>query len=229
MNELLNKSPLIVPASKRSNLAAVADKGHRIMEGLLLNQYQNSPNLKEYFMAFISELDFLFEQIEEVHSGRFLETAIGEQLDVIGIILQQTRAVILPTLWFGFAGALDVEGMADEATPAEGGLFRDENSGAGAITPLSDMVYRRVLTAKAFISNRDSADLSLAYYVVSILLGRVPATFDIQDQDSGTGLPARNVKLVVSAGDVSLYEVQLILYMSRYFIPAGITFTIERI
>ena len=94
MNKLLNSSPLLNMQPKLGG-RVTTDKGKQIMEGLLLNQYQNSPLLQEYMMAFIAELDLLFEQTEEVYLGRFLENAVGKQLDIIGIILQQTRSVIL--------------------------------------------------------------------------------------------------------------------------------------
>ncbi len=187
MNKLLNTSPLYKPQSKYRT-AATTDKGKQIMEGLLLRQYQSSPDLKEFIMAFVSELDLLFEQIEEVYLGRFIENAVGKQLDIIGIILQQPRSVILPTQWFGFSNAgtvpANVAGMANESSPANGGIFRDENVGGGEVTPLDDNTYRKMLLAKAVITNRDAADLSLAYFVVSILLGRVPSLFELRDADS---------------------------------------------
>lgn len=229
---LLGNSPFFNPAP-RSSVKASSDKGQTIMEGLLLNQYQNSPLLQEYYMAFIAELDYLFEQVEEVYYGRFIEQAVGRQLDIIGIILDQPRAVALPTQWFGFSDAgvvpPNVAGMADEATPAEGGLFRDENQEGISIVPLDDPTYRRVLYAIAIVTNRDVADISLAYYVISVLLGRVPSVFELRDQDSGTGLAKRTVELVVSSTDTSSSEVALILYMKKYFIPSGITFIITEV
>lgn len=229
MSNLLSDNPLYLPPRKLGGLQATKNKGEQIMDGLLLNQYQNSPNMKEYFMAFISEMDFLFEQVEEVYLGRFLENAVGEQLDIIGIILQQTRAVILPNLWFGFQGAVNVDGMANESFPAGGGLFRDENVGEGEVTPLNDETYRRVLMAKAIMANRDSATLTLAYYVISILINRVPSTFELRDADSGVGIDKRRVDLKISRNGVSAYELQLISYMAKYFVPSGITFTITQV
>lgn len=184
MNTLLSERDLFrVPVDLAIVPVIPTSKGTEILEGMLLSQYNNSPNLKEYYMAFIAELDLLFEQVSEVYYGRFLEVAVGEQLDVIGIILQQTRSVILPTAWFGFQGALLAEGMADEVTPALGGIFKDENEGEGEVTILSDFMYRRMLTAKAAVLNRDSIDISLAYFVISTLLGRVPSTFEIRSSD----------------------------------------------
>ncbi len=229
MNTLLNKSPLFIPEPSLFS-QAVTNKGEQIMEGLLLSQYANSPDLKEYFMAFISELDLLFEQTEEVYKGRFLETAVGVQLDIIGEILQQTRSVILPKVYFGFDGAPNIAGMADENSPAIGGLFKDENVGNGDVTALDDMTYRRMLLAKAAILNRDTDGLPLAYFVICILLNRVPSTFELRDFDSTIPSPAkRTVELVLADNEVSEQEVALILYMAKYFVPAGITLIITKV
>ncbi len=228
MNILLN-SPLI-DLKSTDYVEAPKDKGKQIMEGLLLDQYSNSPNLKEYYMCFIAEFDLLFEQLHKVYFGRFIENAVGAQLDVIGIILQQSRAVILPNIWFGFQGVPNVEGMADEASPAIGGMFKDENIGEDKITPVDDVLYRRMLLAKAAILNRNSDDISLAYHVISILINKVPSTFQIRESGPSNPLIAkRRVDLMLSRSAVTEQEVKLILYMAKYFVPAGITFTITKV
>ncbi len=233
MKKLLSESPLFTPIPKYGH-KATTDKGKQIMEGLLLNQYANSPDLKEFIMAFVAEMDLLFEQIEEVYLGRFIENAVGRQLDIIGIILQQPRAVVLPSIWFGFSdnGFIPpkVDGMADAAEPAVGGLFRDGNFG-GAVTPLDDTTYRRVLLARGIIANRDTADINLAYYAISTLLGRIPSTFELRDADSNTPntVPRRVIDLLLSSKDVTERDELLIYYMSKYFIPAGTTFKITKV
>lgn len=183
MNELLNEGGLSIP---QHNVGATAttDKGKQIMEGLLLNQYQNSPDLQEYIMCFVAEMDFLFEQIEKVYFGRFIEAAEGAQLDVIGIILQIPRAASLPNQWFGFQDAPDAAGMANASSPAIGGLFRDANVGSDPVEPLDDITYKKMLLAKAALINRNSCDTELVYYVISILLGRVPSVFELRGEDS---------------------------------------------
>lgn len=204
-------------------MAIITNKGEQIMEGLLLNQYQNSPNLKEFMMAFIGEMDDLFEQLDTVYLGRLINDAAGAQLDVIGRILQQSRSVILPQIWFGFVGAPNAEGFADEATPADGGVFKSEDSSGYEVTPLIDSVYRRVLLARAEVLNSDTCSVDSAYKVVSIILGRVPATFKFTD------LGSRAVELELSDAHTTDDERVLIIYMAKHFIPVGVTFTINLI
>ncbi len=180
-------------------------------------------------MCFIAEFDLIFEQLHNVYFGRFIENAVGAQLDVIGIILQQSRSVILPTIWFGFQGVPNIEGMADEAAPAIGGTFKDENIGEGKITPIDDILYRRMLLAKAALMNKDADHLSLVYHVISILINRVPSVFQIREGYSDPTLDKRRVDLKISRSAVTEQEVKLILYMAKYFVPAGITFTITKV
>lgn len=201
----------------------VTDKGTQIMEGLLLSQYADCPNFNTYLKAFTTEIDFLFTNIEAVYLGRFIEFAVGAQLDVIGEILQQSRAVELPNLWFGFSGAPLVDQMADSAEPADGGLFLDGNLVSGEATPLDDATYKRVLFAKALVLNQDSANIDLAYYFIATIVGRIPKTFIIEE------IAHRQVQLALDRDTVTVKDVTLIYYMAKYFVPTGITFTILRI
>jgi len=204
-------------------------KATNMMEGLLLDEYQNSPNLKEYMGCFLAELDILFEELDNVYFGRFLEHAIGVQLDVIGVILGQSRAVALPNTWFGFSdnGSLvdnpGVDGFSDEATPTDGGRFRSEESEGFEIIPLDDFTYRKVLLVKALCNNRPVSDINSMYFIIQVLLGIVPRTMEITSPETQT------VVLDVSEVDVSNQDVSLIRYMSKYFITTGTTFIINRI
>ena len=231
MKPLLHEAPLFMPL-KEAPQAAITNKGEQILDGMLLHQYRNSPDLREYYMAFISEMDYLFEEIQKVYIGRFLQHAEGNQLDIIGIILQQPRTVILPERYFGFVGAPLSEGFSDDANPSTGGIFRDGRQTIGAITPLDDITYRRVLLVKAMVMNRDVADLNLAYFLIITVLGRVPKQLALRDASSVGVIPTiadREVNLLISGSDTDDAEIQLILYISKYFVPAGITLTLTEV
>tara|TARA_R100000541_G_scaffold16009_2_gene25552 strand:- start:5120 stop:5803 length:684 start_codon:yes stop_codon:yes gene_type:complete len=211
------------------------DKGTQMMESLLLQQYHNSPNLKEYMGAFIAELDILFKELDNVYLGRFLEYATGAQQDVIGIILGQSRAVSLPKTWFGFKDGdtglnpAEADQMADESSPAEGGRFRDENNSGFAVTPLDDFTYRKVLLVKALCNNSPTMDVNTQYFIIQTLIGKVPALLELVSADtSGVTLGANTIQLNCDRSEVSLEDIALVDYMSRYFIPTGFTFIINR-
>ena len=201
------------------------NKGSLIFDEMLLTQYSNSTNYKEYCSAFILEADLLFDEILKVHDSRFLINAVGAQLDVIGRVLQQSRSVSLPQLWFGFVGALGVDKMSDESTPARGGKFLSEEFVEAEVTPLDDETYRNLLLAKASIMNSDTIDVNTTYNFISLLMGRVLQTFSLEARTSGL----RSVQLSISGDEISSAEISLILYATKYFVPAGITFTINQV
>ena len=109
--------------------------------------------------------------------------------------------------------------------PARGGTFRSEDIGTGVLTPLDDVVFRNLLKAKASIMNAESIDVNTIYHFISVLLNRVPQTFSIEEGPSGL----RSVQLTISRDEVSGTEISLILYATKYFVPAGITFTINQV
>jgi len=201
-------------------MALTTDKGKQIMDGLILRQYHESPILKQYLHAYVEEMDDLFCAIEAVYFGRFLEVAIGAQLDIIGEILQQSRSIDLGQVYFGFQGATGAQSFGSTTDPLAGGFFKSVNQGSGTITPLDDEVYRRVLRCKGSLLNSDTASLEDIYYSVSILMGKVPSKMILTEPDN------LQVQLEMDAATLRSSDELLLLYMSQYFIPAGVTFTI---
>lgn len=195
------------------------DKGTALMERLLLLQYQKSPNLKEYFSAFISEVDLLFYEIENVYLGRFIEWAEGEQLDVIGEILGETRGLGLPITFFGFTddglNTANAGSLADIANPSGGGIFRSDGQKDTNNVELSDLSFRRLLLAKAYLTNKRSIDVNTAYNAISFLLGRVPQKFEI------TFPTTKTIQVELSANDTTATDVAFIQYFTQYLAPLG--------
>jgi len=188
---------------------------------MLLTQYQNSPNLKEYLAAFVLETDLLLEQIKKVHLGRYIQNATGRQLDVIGIILQQSRNIHIPTVWFGFQGASPIDGMADEASPANGGIFKDENIEGIELTPLADPKYRDVLLCRAFCINKAVFSINTIYEAISILLGQTPNHMILSE------VQHKVWELQLDSNTITSEQVGLILSVSHWFIPMTVGFNIS--
>jgi len=201
-------------------MALTTDKGKQIMDGLILRQYHESPRLIQYLHAYVEEMDDLFCAVEAVYFGRFLDTAVGAQLDVIGEILQQSRSVDLGQVYFGFSGATGAQSFGSTTDPLAGGFFKSLNQGSGTITPLDDEVYRRVLKCKGSLLNSDTDSLENIYYSINILMGKVPIKMLLTE-------PANlQVQLEMAASTLRASDELLIYYMAQYFIPAGVTFTI---
>lgn len=209
------------------NLSTTVQKtrASELMELMLLNQYNTSPNLKAYFNAFFYELDTLFEASESVYLGRFLEYARGVNLDVIGRILGQSRYISIPVGTFGFAGAVDSTGapalgFGNETDPSVGGVFRGIDSLGFNLVPLTDPVYKRVLDGVAESLVSPDASINNAYRIVSKILGFIPETFHFNV------VGAREVELTLGADSGTDFNIDLLNYMSKYFVPLGTIFSI---
>lgn len=201
---------------------AITDKGEQILDSMLLDQYSASPNLKEFFMCFIAELDFMFQTLQESYEGRMLNNAVGEAQDIIGIILGEERNLVLVNDYFGFQGAVGATKMADESTPVDGGIFRSEEETGFSVTPLSDSLFRRLLKSKASILNNDTCNVEDMYNCIAILLDRQLSSIAV------TYPGTKNITLTVSSSEVTSGEEGLINYASKWFIPTGIQFTLTR-
>lgn len=204
-----------------NSLTGYSDLGTRVMDIMLLTQYENSPNLKEYIGAYIKEMDLLLEEIHKVELGRYIANATGAQLDVIGVILQQSRNINIPTVWFGFVGASPIDGMADEAVPAAGGIFRSENEEGFTLTPLGDVTYRKVLLCRAYVLNQGVFSINKIYQAVEILLGKTPSFIKLVE------ISERVWTLELSSSTTTSADRGLLLAVAHWFIPMTITFNIS--
>jgi len=179
-------------------------------------------------MAYVGEMDELFYNLEEVYYGRFLETAVGVQLDVIGIILQQDRNIDIQSIYFAFKAAVGTTlpatgGFGTIADTSEGGIFKSLYNLGASVEPLTDDAYRRVLQCKANLLNKDNITIEDIYEAVYIILGRVPASIEVAE-------PANlEVEVNLLSSDTRNDEYLLLLYMSKYFSPAAMTFSINLI
>jgi len=130
--------------------------GTDLMNCMLLEQYKNSPLLITYISAFIAEADILFCEIEKVKLGRMLDYAEGEQLSVIGRILQVDRKLVINGEYFGFDthdqalsfSELQADGIT--ADPNIGGEFISIADSGYLVLPLSDAVFRNLLKVRAY-------------------------------------------------------------------------------
>ena len=196
-------------------------KGTDLMLGLLLDQYQKKPNLLAYFAAFFEEMDYLFKEIDEVYLGRFLERAVGKQLDILGVIIGIGREISVQSTPFGFVGApVAHAGMADRATPEDGGIFSDLGYIGYTSVPLGDEQYRKILMAKSQLHNRHAISVNQLYQATITVLGKVPRVLEI----SVTG--PRLVTLSISTGDTSESDRQLVSHLTQYHTPLGTTLTV---
>lgn len=60
-------------------------------ESLILPQFKNSPRLKEFVKALISPAQQSLDGVNQINSAYDLRTAVGQQLDVLGTLLNTPR------------------------------------------------------------------------------------------------------------------------------------------
>lgn len=205
-------------------------KGTNVMLGLLIEQYQGSPLLIQYLKAYSEEFDTLFDDIRDVYFGRFLDVAVGVQLDIIGDILGTNRRLAVQKDYFGFKDevtgipALGAVKLADYATPTDGGLFKSATEAGFAIDPLTDEEFRGVLLGKAFLLNKDSIDINTMYDSIAIAIRKVPANWAItQDPDPAL----RIITCTIPGSGVTPAEVGIISYMQTFLVPTGTEFLLS--
>ena len=211
------------PAFIRQDLTSSVNttKGVDIFNSMLLSQYQASPNLTEYCEAYFVEMDYLFEQIERVYLGRFLEYATGEQLTILGLIVGISRELSIDAIHFGFASSL---GSGTFGTSGDAGLGEKWRS----ITPeenvlqLDDDIFGRVVRAKGLCNAADSQNVEFMYKVVAIILGHMPSSISLV---GGIG----RITLTLVDADTDTFDIQVVEAMAEFFIPAGYIFIIDLI
>jgi len=189
-------------------------RGTDTMKAMLLSQYVCSPNVQEYLLAYVTEMDLLFKSINDVYWGRFLETAVGAQLDIIGDILQQSRSINIPTEYFGFLGAVGANSFNE-------GVFKSSTETGYTVTPLNDTVYRKVLKARALIMTEKVFSEDVIYNAITEIIGTRYPTMKI------TNLGYEVSLTLPAAVDVS--TVVLIIAISSWLIPMAYKLTITTV
>jgi len=167
--------------SKDLDSTVVTDKGTDLFNKLLLDQYRNSPNLKQYSGAFLTEFDTLFEQMERMYLGRFLEYATGKQLATIGEIVGVSRELFIDSVNFGFRYGTTSGTFGTSGDISAGEVFSTLNP---VIVQLSDETFRRVIRAKALCNGAKFQNADFMYNVIAILIGYIPSTFKLQHDEN---------------------------------------------
>ena len=114
-------------------------------------QFNESVNLKSIITSIVSDIEDEDAAFTDLLNNRYIDTATGVQLDLIGEIVGVSRpADIDLTGFFGFEGDLTALGWGLVADPTVGGRWRLLTDSP---TSVSDDLYRRVIKVKASINS----------------------------------------------------------------------------
>ncbi|RLC88265.1 MAG: hypothetical protein DRJ03_03190 [Chloroflexi bacterium] len=187
----------------------MCDQIDHIAKGLdwLITQYRESPNMRGILSAYLTQSNATEDMFCEMFDNRWIDTAVKDQLDIIGIIVGQSRIIeefdALP--FFGFQGALNAGSFGTIADSGIGERFRglDEQSLIGGI--LDDPTYRKFIRAKIKKNHVEFVSVNEVLEVVGILVdnplitltkGLMTINLDFQ------GTLSASDRLILSRGDL---------------------------
>jgi len=121
-----------------------------LAESRLATQFSESVNLIAYIKALLVEADTLEQVFQDLLEKRWIDTAEGVNLDIIGAIVGQSRILIDASVlsYFGFSGAAGADSFGTLADTSIGARFKSINESTVGNRRLTDVEYR------AFIKSR---------------------------------------------------------------------------
>lgn len=116
----------------------------------LATQYRDSVKLIAYIRALLYEADTLEQVFRDLLEKRWVDTATGVNLDILGSIVGQTREFIDAEIfeYFGFADNPIAQSFGTLLDPGIGGRFIEIGESTTGIRLLSDDEYRVFIKAR---------------------------------------------------------------------------------
>lgn len=111
---------------------------------------ENAPVFDRYLQLLVVEIQNLQQVFRDLKQLRSLDTAVGDQLDIIGDIVGQDRVLLSADLYsfFGFQGALKAGSFGDLDDSSVGSKFYSLGDPMGGNVRLDDETYRIFIRAK---------------------------------------------------------------------------------
>lgn len=150
---------------------------------------------------------------------RWIDTAVGAQLDILGNIVGQDRVIVGGDLieFFGYLGALNAESYGTLYDPTIGGYYRGKNQAIGADYILNDETYRIFIRAKIIKNTTRSTPEDIMRFI-KFVFPQVDRVF-IEKSEYG------EADISIFSNNLTLLERGLITYFlvgktyTTYFVP----------
>lgn len=180
----------------------------------VITQYIESDTVADYLTAVLREANELEQVYCDLILKRFIDTAEGEQLDIIGSIVGQPRTLIDTSIlsFFGFDGAPGADTFGTLADTAIGSRFKSYAEGDTGNTLLNDVEYRLFIRAR-IVKNNTRATHEDVIESVMFILGDVE-TVEIQEGD--------RAYLILIGKDLDINEQALITNTDLMPKPIGV-------
>lgn len=124
----------------------------------LATQYRDSVKLIAYIQSLLYEADTIEQVFKDLLEKRWVETAEGVNLDILGSIVGQTREFIDAEIfeYFGFADNPIAQSFGSVNDPGLGGRFIEIGESTTGTRLLSDNEYRTFIKARIVRNNTSS-------------------------------------------------------------------------
>lgn len=116
----------------------------------ITQQFKDKPVIGKYQELINFEADILQDILKKLMQERSIDTALGAQLDIIGNIVGQPRALFDVSIvyFFGFDTALGAQSYSSLSDPQLGGRYRSLNEATRGVRSLNDEEYRTLIKIK---------------------------------------------------------------------------------
>lgn len=163
----------------RADLTAKYPDGVKRADSLIISQYNSSVNLHKYVECFTIVFNDVLQACIEVATQRYLDYAIGAQMDVIGVIVGQPRTLSgsKPLGYFGYYNnpqSADPS-VGTDADPTIGGVLKGDLDVDSADFILTDPAYYNILKAR-ILKNSSNCCVEDVLVYIDLILGRVTDT-----------------------------------------------------
>jgi len=135
-------------------------------------QFKNKDVIDRYLQLLIQGQVDLIAVYKDLMQLRSIDTATGEQLDLLGRIVGQDRVLLNTDLFtfFGFTGATKAGTFGDVTNELLGSNWWDLNAPIGGNTLLDDQTYRLFIKAKIY-KNVTASTPEEFISVINLILG----------------------------------------------------------
>jgi hypothetical protein len=121
-----------------------------LMQENITEAFKDKVVFNKYLQLFSTEANALNDTFRDLMQKRSIDTAVGEQLDIIGRIVGQPRQIVnaMAFPYFGFDGADMAQSYGDLTNSRFGGYYYDLRQPLTGNVKLNDDQYRLFIKAK---------------------------------------------------------------------------------
>lgn len=187
--------------------------------GRVTEAFKDKPVFDAYLQLISNYSAEMQDMLISLGLERWIDTAVGAQLDILGNIVGQDRVIIGGELieFFGYLGALNAKSYGTLYDPTIGGYYRGKNQSIGADYVLSDETYRIFIRAKIMKNTTRSTPEDIIKFI-KFVFPQIERVF-IQSSEYG------EADIAIFSSALTLLERGLITYFlvgktyTTYFVP----------